>query len=329
MCLGSLMIAFAPTYREIGIASPILLLLARLIQGLSVGGEYGASATYLTELAPPARRGFYASFQYVTMILGQLLALGLLIFLQVFFSREELESWGWRIPFVVGALCALSALQMRRGIEETRPSGGGRRPPKTGLLRQHLPAMMRVSGLTLGGTVAYYTYSTYLQKYLVNSAGWSADRATRISAGALFLFMLIQPLAGGLSDRVGRRPLLIAFGVLGTVLTVPLLTAMAGSQNPWSVFLLVLTALVLVTGYTSTSAVVKAELFPAEVRALGIGLPHALTVSLFGGTTEVIALACRRAGHEPWYYVYVAGAIAVSALVAVTLPETANRPALD
>jgi MHS family alpha-ketoglutarate permease-like MFS transporter len=334
MCLGSLMIALAPTYRSIGIASPVILVLARLIQGLSVGGEYGASASYLSELAPPGRRGFYASFQYVTMILGQLLSLGLLILLQqVFLSREELEAWGWRLPFVVGALCALSALQMRRGIEETRsfttPEKDSRRRPLLGVLLQHRRAMGTVAGLTLGGTVAFYTYSTYMQKYLVNSAGWSPDRATLLSAGALFLFMLIQPMAGALSDRIGRRPLLIAFGVLGTTLTIPLLTALGKTQNSWWGFALALSSLVIMTGYTSTSAVVKAELFPAEVRALGIGLPHALTVSLFGGTAEVIALAFKKAGHEPWYFGYVSAAIALSLVLSLSMPETSRRISLD
>jgi MHS family alpha-ketoglutarate permease-like MFS transporter len=267
------------------------------------------------------------------MILGQLLALGLLLLLQRVLSREQLESWGWRIPFVLGALCALSALQMRRGIEETRTFterkrvAGGHSLFR--LLREHARPMLTVSGLTLGGTVAYYTYSTYMPKYLVNSAGWSAERATLLSTGAVFLFMLIQPLAGALSDRIGRRPLLIAFGVLGTLLTVPLLTSLAKAQNPWWAFTLALTSLVIITGYTSTSAVVKAELFPAEVRALGIGLPHALTVSLFGGTAEVIALAFKKAGHEPWYYGYVAAAIALSLVVSLSMPETAKRVSLD
>jgi MHS family alpha-ketoglutarate permease-like MFS transporter len=333
MCLGSLTIALAPTYRSIGLASPILLVLARLIQGLSVGGEYGASATYLSEIAPPAQRGFYASFQYVTMILGQLLALGLLILLQRALSKEQLESWGWRIPFVLGGLCALSALQMRRGIEETRSFSERKRTPGDPslfrLLRGHTRSMLTVSGLTLGGTVAYYTYSTYLQKYLVNSAGWSADRATLLSAAAIFLFMLIQPVGGALSDRIGRRPLLIAFGVLGTLLTIPLLTSLGKVQHPGWVFALALSSLVIVTGYTSTSAVVKAELFPAEVRAMGIGLPHAFTVSLFGGTAEVIALAFKKAGHESWYSGYVAAAIAVTLLVSLTMPETASQTSLD
>jgi MHS family alpha-ketoglutarate permease-like MFS transporter len=333
MCLGSLMIALAPTYRSIGLASPVILVLARLIQGLSVGGEYGASATYLSEIAPPAQRGFYASFQYVTMILGQLLALGLLLLLERVLSQGQLESWGWRIPFALGALCALSALQMRRGIQETRSfskrqgTRGG--PSLFRLLREHRRSMLTVSGLTLGGTVAYYTYSTYMQKYLVNSAGWSAHRATLLSAGVICVFMLIQPLAGALSDRIGRRPLMIAFGILGTLLTIPLLTSLGKAQNPWWVFTLSLSSLVIVTGYTSTSAVVKAELFPAEVRALGIGLPHALTVSLFGGTAEVIALAFKKAGHELWYSGYVTAAIALTLLVSLTMPHRGPQTPLD
>jgi len=334
MCLGSLLIALTPTYQSIGVAAPILLLLARLLQGLSLGGEYGASAAYLSEMATPGRRGFYSSFQYATMILGQLLALGVLILLQrIFLSGPQIDAWGWRIPFVIGAMCAVVGLFMRRGMEETQPFTTHRRiQPRKNLLRvllEHPRAVFTVAGLTLGGTVAFYTYSTYMQKYLVNSVGWSADQATLLSAATLPLFMLLQPLVGSLSDRFGRRPFLIAFGVLGTILTVPILSALSRTHTMGAAFLLVMGALVIVSCYTSISGVVKAELFPAEIRALGIGLPHAITVSLFGGTAEGVALWFKKAGHEGWYYGYVTLCIAISLLVYVTMPETRTQSKMD
>jgi MHS family alpha-ketoglutarate permease-like MFS transporter len=326
MCAGSLIIAVTPSYATIGLASPVLLVVARLLQGLSVGGEYGTSATYLSEIATSKDRGFYSSFQYVTLIMGQLLALGLLVVMQQFLlTSQQLEVWGWRIPFVVGAACAVVAMMLRGSMEETESYKRVAAKKERGALREllsHPRAILTVVALTMGGTLAFYTYTTYMQKFLVNTVGLPKDEATLVSAAALFIFALLQPLVGGLSDRIGRRPVLIAFGVLGTAFTVPLLTAMSETHNPWTAFLLNVAALVIVSGYTSINAVVKAELFPAEIRALGVGLPYAITVSVFGGTAEYIALWLKQAGHEEWFYWYVAACVFCSLLVYLGMKDT-------
>jgi MFS transporter, MHS family, alpha-ketoglutarate permease len=334
MCAGSLMIALTPGYASIGIAAPILLVCARLLQGLSVGGEYGTSATYLSEMATPGHRGFWSSFQYVTLILGQLLALAVLILLQqVFLTAAQIDAWGWRIPFAIGALCAVSALYLRRNMEETeafeKSGASTRRQASLRTLLQHPRAVLTVVGLTLGGTVAFYTYTTYMLKFLVNSVGMSRQTATLISASTLILYMLIQPLVGALSDRIGRRPILIAFGVLGTLLTVPILQALSSVGSAFEAFALIMLALVIVSGYTSINAVVKAELFPVEIRALGVGLPYALTVSIFGGTAEYVALWFKSIGHETGFYWYVTGCIAVSLLVYTLMPDTRRTSLID
>ena len=333
MCFGSLIIALTPSYAAIGLASPALLVVARLLQGLSVGGEYGTSATYLSEIATSKDRGFYSSFQYVTLIMGQLLALGLLIVLQQFLLTPlQLEDWGWRIPFVVGAACALIAMALRGTMEETNSYKRIEKKNERGAIKAllaHPRAILTVVGLTMGGTVAFYTYTTYMQKFLINTVGLAKDQATLVSAAALFIFALLQPLVGGLSDRVGRRPVLIAFGVLGTVLTVPLLTWMSETHNPWTAFLLNVAALTVVSGYTSINAVVKAELFPAEIRAIGVGLPYAITVSIFGGTAEYIALWLKQAGHEEWFYWYVAGCVFCSLLIYVGMKDTRTHSKIE
>ncbi|CAN5487117.1 MFS transporter [soil metagenome] len=336
MCFGSLMIAVTPGYASIGMFAPALLVLARLLQGVSVGGEYGASATYLSEMAGQRLRGFYSSFQYVTLVSGQLIALVVLLILQRQLGTATLENWGWRIPFAIGAVLAVAALWIRRGIEETpafRASVAGSEPTAARArmreLLQYPRQIATVVGLTAGGTVAFYTFTTYAQKFLVNTGGWSKPDASRISALTLLVFMLIQPLIGFISDKVGRKPVLITFGILGTLGTVPLMTALAATRDETTAFLLLVSALIAVSGYTAINAVVKAELFPTEIRALGVALPYAVTVAIFGGTAEYIALWAKNAGREAWYFWYVAGCVAMSLVVYSTMPETQRAMADD
>lgn len=332
MSFGSMMIAFTPSYTSIGIAAPILLLLARLLQGLSVGGEYGTSATYLSEVASSDRRGFFSSFQYVTLIGGQLIALGIQLLLQkVFLTPAELSEWGWRIPFVIGALLALVALYLRRNMHESVDLHDKKkeRGSVMVLLKKHPQAVLTVVGLTLGGTIAFYTYTTYMQKFLVNTVKLSKEHSTIISFSLMLIYACLQPAFGWLSDKIGRKPLLVGFGVLGTLLTVPILTAVSVTTSAWSAFFLILMALLIVSGYTSINAVVKAELFPAEVRALGVGLPYALTVAIFGGTAEYLALYFKNIGHEAWYYWYVTGCIFVSLLVYITAKDSRKNSYMD
>jgi MHS family alpha-ketoglutarate permease-like MFS transporter len=330
MCAGSLLIGLTPGYAAIGVAAPALLLFARLMQGLSVGGEYGASATYLAEMATAKHRGFWSSFQYVTLISGQLLALALLIVLQATLSDADLAAWGWRIPFFVGAALAVIVFWLRRRLDETRAfsaeeTGAAPRSSALLLILKHPREALLVLGLTAGGTLAFYTYTTYLQKFLVNTTGFTKATATEVSAAALLVFMLIQPAVGAVSDRIGRKPVMIAFGVLGVLGTVPIMSALATTDSPLVAFGLAMTALVIVSGYTSINAVVKAELFPAHVRALGVALPYAVANALFGGTAEYVALRFKEVGLESVFFWYVTGMIGVSLLVFLFMRDTRDR----
>jgi MFS transporter, MHS family, alpha-ketoglutarate permease len=328
MAFGSLIIALTPGYDSIGLAAPLLLVAARLLQGLSVGGEYATSATYLSEVATEGKRGFYSSFQYVTLVSGQLVALGVQIILQQVLAEEQMDAWGWRIPFVIGAIGALVVLWLRRGMDETESyktsSSSGAEQGTVKALLQYPRECLLVVGLTLGGTVAFYTYTTYLQKYMVNTGGIDKPTAAWINFFALLAFGVLQPLAGALSDRIGRRKLLMFFGISGTLLTVPLMTALGGTQNPFAAFLLMMGGLVIVTGYTSINAIVKAELFPTNIRALGVGLPYALTVAIFGGTSEYVALWLKQAGMESVFFYYVSGCVLISLLVYLRMRETSK-----
>jgi MHS family alpha-ketoglutarate permease-like MFS transporter len=325
MCLGSLLIAVLPGYGTIGAAAPAALLAARLLQGLSVGGEYGASATYLSEMAGRNARGFWSSFQYVTLIMGQLMALAVLLLLQAVLTPEQLASWGWRIPFFIGAGLAVVVFWLRRGIEET-PSFTGAEGQDRGrtltLFRRYPKETAFLAILTAGGSLSFYAYTTYMQKFLVGTSGFTKTQATGVMTAALLVFMMAQPVFGWASDRIGRRPMLIgAFG-LGALAAWPSFTAIAEARTVTTAFGLVLIPLLILSAYTSVGAIIKAELFPAHVRALGVALPYALANAAFGGTAEYAALSFKSAGFESGFYLYVASVMAVGLVVAVILPDT-------
>jgi len=327
MSAGSFAIALIPDHQAIGMAAPALLVVARLVQGLSLGGEYGASAVYMSEMASSRHRGFWSSFQFLTLIAGQLTALVVLIVLQNTLPKADLEAWGWRIPFVIGGLLAVVVFWIRSGLSETRSylaakAEGAKRAETRMLLRDHPRETLAIFGLTCAGSLAFYAYTTYMQKFLVNTSGFSKDAATTITAGVLLLYMLIQPLVGWLSDLVGRRTVMTASFALGALATYPVFTLIAQARSPWAAFGLMLLLVTLLSGYTAINAAVKAELFPTHVRALGVALPYALANAVCGGTAEYVALWFKSSGLESGFYIYIAAAMAVAALITSRLPDT-------
>ncbi|MDB5797718.1 MAG: transporter, family, alpha-ketoglutarate permease [Paucimonas sp.] len=327
MCGGSLMIAVLPGYETIGTLAPALLLAARMLQGLSVGGEYGTSATYMSEVALKGRRGFFASFQYVTLIGGQLLAVLVLVILQHLLSDSDMKDWGWRIPFVLGALAAVVAIYLRRSLSETATDAarGNSQAGSLAGLMHHKRAFFTVLCFTAGGSLAFYTFTTYMQKYLVNTSGMSVKMASTVMTGALLVYMLIQPLFGALSDRIGRRTSMLLFGSLTALMTVPVLSALAAVKNPYAAFGLVVLALSVISFYTSISGLIKAEMFPMEVRALGVGLSYAIANAIFGGSAEYIALWLKSVGMETRFYWYVSAMCVVALLASIAMRETSRH----
>jgi MFS transporter, MHS family, alpha-ketoglutarate permease len=315
---------------------------ARLLQGLSVGGEFGSSATYLSEVATPGRRGFYSSFQYVSIVLGQLIALVVLILLQQVLTEPQMYAWGWRVPFFIGAAASLVVLYLRRTMDESThfqaevkaehmavESGKKVRKGLNAVIREYPLQLFVVFALAIGGTVSFYTWTTYLQKYMVNTSGISKSAASVVVFCALFLFMFLQPVAGHLSDRIGRKKVLGIFAVGGILLTVPLMTLIGKTSNPYVAFGLLMVAMIFLTGYTALSAIVKAEMFPTKVRALGVGLPHALVTAVFGGTAEPIALALKQAGHESLFFWYVTGCVVLTGIAVLLVKEPSRNSTLD
>jgi MFS transporter, MHS family, alpha-ketoglutarate permease len=330
MCAGSVAIAVTPTYDQIGVFAPAILVIARMAQGLSLGGEYGASATYMSEMAGRKHRGFWSSFQYVTLIGGQLTALALLVFLQAILTEAQLDAWGWRIPFAIGGVLAVTVFWLRRRLVETESFRNAQaaelpRSSTLTLFRDHPREALTVMALTAGGTLAFYAYSIYMQKFLVNTSGFSREAASGIMTAALFVFMLLQPAMGALSDRVGRKPLMVSFGVLGLIFTWPAFVALETVQSPWTAFAIVTGLLLINSAYSAISGVVKAEMFPAHIRALGVAFPYALANTLFGGTAEYVALWLKNAGLERGFYAYVTAMIGLSLIVYARMRDTRDH----
>ena len=327
MCLGSFAIAILPTYAKIGVLAQYGLLAARLVQGLSLGGEYGASATYMSEMAGKRRRGFWSSFQYTTLIGGQVAALLVLVVLQHTLSKGALEAWGWRIPFAIGGLLAIVVYMMQRSLDETgdylaeKASGRPRGQTMT-LIREHPREVGIILILTAAGSLAFDAYTTYMQKFLVNTAGFSKDAGTAIMLGVLGLYMIIQPLMGWLSDRIGRKTTMATGLALGGLATYPVMSAISHTHVAVVAFGLIMILVLCHSGYAAVNAVVKAELFPAHVRALGVSLPYAVANVLFGGTAEYVAVWLKQAKIENVFYIYVAVVMLAGAVVAARMRNT-------
>ncbi|MGW6054682.1 MFS transporter [Streptomyces sp. NPDC055189] len=322
---SSLLVGLTPTYASVGVLAPVVLVLARLLQGLSVGGEFAASTTFLVESAGPGRRGLFSSFQYVSTSAGQLAASGVAALLVATLSDGQMDGWGWRLPFFIGAALSLVGFWIRQGAYETHqaPQDEAERPGLFDALRKYPRQSLLICGITAGGTIAYYTWTSYLPTYAELNTDISKSQALLSGTLSLAFFALLQPVGGLLSDRFGRRPLLLFFGIGFAVLSVPLLRSLNGSFG--SLLMVQCAGMVLLTGFTSISAAVNAEVFPARVRAAGIGFPYSLTVALFGGTAPYMGTLFKEIGNPGLFPWYVAVLCLASSAVYLRLPETAHK----
>lgn len=323
----SFLIAITPTASQIGIWAAIILLLARLLQGFATGGEYGTSATYMSEAAIPGRRGFLSSFHYVTLVGGHVLAQLTLLAMLSFWDKPEISAWGWRIAFGIGGIAALVVFWLRRSMDESLQESSieaakeGRAKASGSMyelfVHQWRPLLLCFL-ITAGGTVAFYTYSVNGPKMIQSAfAGNDVMTGTLINLGVLTFLMVLQPLGGWLSDIVGRKSLLVFFGIGGVLYTWYMVTALPKQHDALMAFVILAVGFVILTGYTSINAVVKAELFPTHVRALGVGFGYALANSLFGGTAPLLYQAALKTDHVNTFALYVTAVIAVSLVVYV------------
>ncbi|WP_273756304.1 MFS family transporter [Bartonella sp. MM73XJBT] len=324
MCGGSFLIAVLPTYETIGMTAAVLLLLLRMLQGLSVGGEYGTTATYMSEVALKNHRGFFSSFQYTTLIGGQLLASLVIFVLALYLSEDQLKAWGWRIPFAIGGLGAIVAIYLRRSLHETTTEESRSQKHAgslTELLRNHRKAFFLVIGFTAGGSLTFYTYTTYMQKYLITTTGFDKHTATTIMTAALFVFMLLQPAFGFLADKIGTKISLLMWSALSIIFTIPGLKMIADTNDTWIALLIIIGMLCIMSFYTSISGIVKAEMFPASVRAMGVGLSYAIANALFGGSAEAVALGLKDIGYESIFYFYITGMMIIAFIAVILMPD--------
>lgn len=324
MCGGSFLIAMLPTYKTLGITAAFLLLLIRMFQGLSVGGEYGTTATYMSEVALKKHRGLLASFQYATTITGQLLASFIIFILAIYLSEDQLKAWGWRIPFIIGGFGAIVAIYLRSSLHETT-SKESRSKQHSGsikeLLRNHTKAFFLVIGFTAGGSLTFYTYTTYMQKYLITTTGFDKYTATTIMTAALFIFVLLQPLFGFLADKIGARASLISWGTLSIICTIPVLKMIGNAQNAWFALFIIIGMLCVMSFYTSIAGIIKAELFPTSIRAIGVGLSFAIGNALFGGSAEYVALGLKNMGYETVFPFYIVGMMIIALISILLMPD--------
>ena len=331
MAGAAFLIAICPTYGAIGVAAPLVLLLARLVQGFSAGGEFGSSSSFLVESAAPGRRAFAGSWQQVSVGAGALLASLMGFVLTSTLSEDALQSWGWRVAFGVGGLLGLVGLWLRVSVEETESFSKAeaqgrtrRRNPMVGMLVEHPRAALRVVGITIAGTLLYYVWISYMPGYAHTATGIPLSEALLANTIAVAYFLCLLPFGALLSDRYGRKLTLLAFAIGFVVIAYPafLLIDRGGF---WPLLVVELVGVTFLAGYSANCAVVMAEQFPAEVRSTGIGLPYALAVAVFGGTAPYITTWMSANGLGGYVWLYVAAAALVGVVVYALMPETKGR----
>lgn len=328
MACSSFVIAVLPTYATIGLAAPLLMALMRVLQGLSVGGEYATATLFLAESAPRNKRGFYSSFQFLSVAAGILAASAFALIMTHVLTKAELEAWGWRIPFALGGFSSLIGLWMRRRVEETpafeklRSAGAIRKRSPWWCWTHHPKATLRLVGVTVLGAFSFYLFVSFIPVYAIHQAGAEPSTAFAASTASIALFMISQPLFGALSDRIGRRPQLIVFALGYVLFLYPVIKSIGPGFT--SILLVQMFGMLLYGLYTAVAPAVMVELFPTEVRGVGIGSTYNLVVALLGGTTPYLMTAASAHQRTGWFIAYVCAGALVSLITFVLMPETAG-----
>jgi len=331
MALGSLIVGLTPPFATIGYAAPVLFLFARILQGISAGSEGQSAIAFMVEHAPANRRGLFGSFSNMASGLATLAATGAGAIVTSSFAPDVLKAWGWRLPFILGGILGVIGLIIRARADESpefeatalvdQRSAWAR---LWALLREHPKALLQTAALS-APAVAYYTWATFLPTYAKLTTGRDLASSLAGSVIGLALLVVIVPICGALSDRLGRRKIFPIIGAIGmVVLFYPLLLLL--NQPGFGVYVLVSASGWVVLGiWQAVYPTIQAELFPASVRVSGIGFAHQIVIAVFGGTAPLIAAVFVGSGHPMYVAIYMIAIVALCLIVYFTLPETGSR----
>ncbi|MEM5365910.1 MFS transporter [Paraburkholderia azotifigens] len=329
MAGSSLVIAVCPGYESIGFAAPLILVLARLIQGFAAGGEFGSASTFLIESSAPSRRGFAGSWQHFAVNAGVLVAALIGAVLTSLIDHAGMANWGWRVAFAIAGLLGFVALWVRLAVAETdafRKSAATHqraRHPFLVIVREHRRAALRVIGIAMAGNLCVYLWLVLFPTLAHLRTGLPLHDAFNASVISIVVSLIAIPFIGRLSDRIGRKPVLLVFAGGSALFAWPALHFL--SNDFWSATAIVTIGMLLSSGFAATCATVMAEQFPAHVRATGVALPYAVSAALFGGTLPYIVTAMSNSGLSPYLWVYVAAVCVVGFVVYARMPETRGK----
>lgn len=329
MAGSSLVIAVCPGYESIGIAAPLILVLARLIQGFAAGGEFGSASTFLIESSAPSRRGFAGSWQHFAVNAGVLVAALIGAILTSMIDHAGMAKWGWRVAFTIAGLLGFVALWVRLAVAETdafKKSAATHqrtRHPFLEIVREHPRAALRVIGIAMAGNLCIYLWLVLFPTLAHLRTGLPLHDAFNASVISIVVSLIAIPFIGKLSDRIGRKPVLLVFAGGSALFAWPALHFL--SNDFWSATAIVTIGMLLSSGFAATCATVMAEQFPARVRATGVALPYAVSAALFGGTLPYIVTAMSSSGLSQYLWVYVAAVCAVGFVVYARMPETRGK----
>lgn len=329
MAGSSLVIAVCPSYESIGIAAPLILVLARLIQGFAAGGEFGSASTFLIESSAPSRRGFAGSWQHFAVNAGVLVAALIGAILTSMIDHAGMAKWGWRVAFTIAGLLGFVALWVRLAVAETDAFKNSvathqrTRHPFLEIVREHPRAALRVIGIAMAGNLCIYLWLVLFPTLAHLRTGLPLHDAFNASVISIVVSLIAIPFIGKLSDRVGRKPVLLVFAGGSALFAWPALHFL--SNDFWSATAIVTIGMLLSSGFAATCATVMAEQFPARVRATGVALPYAVSAALFGGTLPYIVTAMSSSGLSQYLWVYVAAVCTVGFVVYARMPETRGK----
>jgi MFS transporter, MHS family, proline/betaine transporter len=332
MAVGTVMIGLLPTYASIGILAPILLVVARLLQGFSAGGEWGSSTAYIVEWAPSGQRGYYGSFQQMSVVAGLLLGSGVAALLNTVLDAAAMDSWGWRVPFLLGAILGPVGMYMRRTIDETpayrkmAADGAGATTVHPADEVEPLILAWRAFGFTIVWTVCFYILLNYMPTYTQKYLKLTPSAALWSNTIGLFVLMACIPVMGRLSDRIGRKPLLLFCCVAFIVLPYPIFSMLIGGVSYTTLVLVQILFAILISMFSGAGPAAIAEIFPTKSRSTWMTSGYALAVAIFGGFAPFIAVWLIANFDSPLAHVfYLIGAAIVSAVVIWGLRETAHE----